>query len=657
MAARIRRFRIKGKPKRFDIFGLGWNKRKMGRAAELIRNNGYYARVVPSGFDRTLNLQRYAIFVSPKEWSNLRYPRETAGTYWNADTWKFINANSSKVDHAKLTPANRMVPDVSNTWIFNRRLPGEKFNEKDWDTALADPDGEDLTKMDKMIAKRLDMSVEKYIDQRDYGESEALEEEESDENYEEPWWEKEGMYYDPLERFTKGTIADLEARGKLAEEMREKEKKDRDSQTVSSSETYQGEGFDDDDENEEEDNWTGDDKYMEMMDFIGYNDSVWRGLSPNILMGYQGSVYDEHVLDEKSYEKLLDDAEKHKKKSQRNAELFFSGSGRFSDFAKYAERLGTPKEKDIIALPVVSLRYWDEDKEQLEYEQDDNGQNRSAALRVNAIGSWYLHPKVQETLFDLHYGTGAKDSVFAAEMAMLQYVFGGGGGYQEFSNAVSWSDDMLNERIEENILNIGEWELPRHGVKTPEVVVVGTDIGFFDQRGQQLGIRITPDTDDEVGWDPFGESISGTKFPPFIESLFKGQEDWNTSAVSQVYWRGERVYGDSDPARGEVREWPDESFFLLKNDLTGELSPGEIAGIYVGHTRNISNEEAQDYVNRHATYGPDYENTQGIDYRVYEDEDFLQEAKDRNGLTVKQFAKKYKLSQWQEADLKRKNSR
>jgi hypothetical protein len=642
MAARIRRFRIKGDPTRFDIFGLGWNKEKMRRAAEIIRSNGYYARVIPSGFDKTMNLQRYAIFYSPKTAITKKYNGGEKGIGLSPNGWNWIRKNSSKVDHRKLTPRNQMLPQSPSTWIFNRKLDGS-FNEKEWDKSIAESDeafGEKLTILDKMIAKRLDLSVERYVDQREFGESEALEEEESQDDYEEPWWEKEGMYYDPLERFTTGTISDLEARGKASVEAR-KEEKESNNLTVATAETVEDE---EEPEGYEEGMNTGPDKWSEMMDFVGYNDSVWRGLSPHVLMGYQGSVYEEHVLDEKEYEGLLAKAEEHKKKSQKDAELFFSGAGRFSDFAKYAERLGAPKEKDIIALPVVSLRYWDEDKQDLQYPADDDGQTRSAALRANTIGSWYLHPKVQETLFDLHYGTGAKDSVFAAEMAMLQYVFSGGGGYQEFSNAVTWNDDMLGERIEENILNMGDWELDSE----PEVIVVGTDIGFFDSRGGQLGIRVTPDTDEEVGWDPFGESISGTKFPPFIESLFRGQEDWNTSAVSQVYWRHRRIYGDNDPTKGEVREWPDETFFNLKNDLLYELSPAEIAGIYLGHTRDITKAEAQNYLNRFETYGPDYEDSQGIDYRLYENQDFLQEVKDKLSLKKKEFAKKYKLSRWEE---------
>ena len=72
--ARTRQFRVRGRNLPFRLFGIGWNRDRIDRAAQDIRNYGYYARVVPRGFDKDIHTQRYGIFIRGKRIPGDRNP-------------------------------------------------------------------------------------------------------------------------------------------------------------------------------------------------------------------------------------------------------------------------------------------------------------------------------------------------------------------------------------------------------------------------------------------------------------------------------------------------------------------------------------------------------------------------------------------------------
>lgn len=641
--SRTRQIKLGGKSRRFDIFGIGWNKGHLQHAAQAIRNSGYYARVIPTRFDKDIQAQRYAIFVRQKAgWNN--YPDEQPFT--NRGLLKHLDSNAVHAITRRGRPLsdtdlNRQGRTIDNkfdtqTWIFNRSKA-----DAEWAAAIAD-DNNELDRFDYETAKRLKLSLKDYLDLREYGETEAIEDEESRGIYEEDeWWSKEGFWRDPLKNFSGSSIAAREKRHKEREVMNLLLSNREDTVAAVGTESPEDAQEYDEDDGYQPDAWS------EVMDSIGYNDSAYRGgISPMVLMGYEGSGGE--ILSDEEYKYMLSQAENHKANARNNAEKFFSGSGRFGEFKEFAADLGIPQFKDIIALPIISMKWKNSAEPSQGIQKGSDGYEVAQPFDVNDIGNWYLHPKVQSTLFNLKYGTFTDRNEYAAEMAMLEHVFAGGTGSEIFTNAVQDADSQIDEQIDEAVLNMDEWaegtDAEGHKLKTPELVVIGTDIGFFDSNGRIKGIRMTPQAFSSKHFD----TIHGNKYPGFLQSLFGDSEDWNQEAATQVYWRGSKIWGGRATGGELLRDFEEyNDYDQLQEDVGGiapaALTAAEISGIYFGNTRKISKQEAEQYLMLHATGD---ERAGGVDDRLYYNEEFLEEVKDRVSMPKSEWAKRHKISDW-----------
>jgi hypothetical protein len=68
---RSRRFKLKGKSEPFELYGIGWDKTKLREAAQVIRDRGWYARVIPTKKDKDVGMQRYGVFIRPNRFKSL----------------------------------------------------------------------------------------------------------------------------------------------------------------------------------------------------------------------------------------------------------------------------------------------------------------------------------------------------------------------------------------------------------------------------------------------------------------------------------------------------------------------------------------------------------------------------------------------------------
>ena len=656
---RVRQFRLGGKSTPFKMYGYGWNKGKISEVADVIRNYGYYARVIPTYYDKDLRARKYAIFIRPK-WPVGRMPQALEWGPANPRWWtsqkkvKFQKGFPVRVDHTRFGQSNeyseerllQSASDRNTTMLFNRSEDDVK-----WDTAIADGD---YTIADKAAAKTLGMTFDQFEQMEMYGQSEAANYDERrgvDPFEKERWWEDD-FWKNPLEQA--GNVDLLESKAEQFEDTTKMlRKRRRGKKTVAKILTEEDEERPDfdlpDEEFEErygeskEDWWTYNDPYTQLMDSIGYNDSAYGGISPMVLMGYGGSGG--RIIGEEEYEEFLNLAEQHRNNTQRQADLFFQGNGRFGEFKEFAKDLGIPTSKEIIALPLITIKYND----------GDGGFGTGRHFGVNEVGQWYLHPAVKATLDDAKYGTFDKQgNMYAAEMAMLEHIFAGGYGSRVFTENVL-GDYNIEEDIDNSILNAQDW-FDTRTQEIPEIMVVGSDIGFFDQNGNAKGIRLTPRIDEEEEWD----DVTTESYPVFMRSLFKDNEEWAQIATSQVYWRGQRIYGPSNPLSGASRsksknlrdfseQWDDLQ--IIENDLMYELSPAEIDLIYNGDVMNITKSEAIDFLAliEKGTKNGEYigEQAGGPDDRLMRwingNEKPIQKIRDRATMTRNAWAKKYDL--------------
>jgi hypothetical protein len=607
--ARIRRFKLQGDSRPFELFGIGWKKDTLKATAEEIRKSGYYARVIPTRFDKDIQAQRYAIFVRQKQgWNN--YPQDSAFDgmgmlkHPSTNTLNHLRNSSGRIlkHDNRMNFSGRVPPKNAKTWIFNR-----KNSDAEWDEAIKK---NKVTELDRLTAATLGLSLSQTLSRKS----------EIKHRMKDEWWRKE-YRTDPLGKFSGSSLA--ERAKQLEDNTAERARLAGYGTSGSSADNETSTEIEEEDE-------------MEMLDSVSYNDSAYPlGLSPMVLMGYAGGGVN-RTIGEAEYTALLTDAELYKEKAAENAKAFFSGGGRFSKIADLGLAVPEPSWNDVIALPLTTIKYFDIGKHtfnptvrQVEATPGMITSNDANPFAANTVAAWWLHPKAKDTLFS-SANSRTRGNEFAAEASMLEHIFAGGWGYPSFKQSVQWSDELMAERVEEQLLNL-ELEGP-----PPEIMVVGTDTGFFNGKGKMLGVRLTPYSDEDILGDDYLSAIEAGQlkepiFPPFMQSLFPGKAHWDAAGTAQVWWRGNKVWGTSDPT-GNGLGFEYTPLDYVVEDLSG-LSAAEIAGIYTGSAKTVSPEESAAFL-RELKEGD-------IDDRIRYNEDFHEQLRDRATLSPEQFAVKH----------------
>jgi len=622
--ARIRRFKLQGASRQFEMFGIGWRKEALQSTAEEIRKSGYYARVIPTRFDKDIQAQRYAIFVRQKPgWNN--YPQDSAFDgnglkHLNLNTLNHLRNSSGRIlkHDDRMNFSGRGPPKNARTWIFNR-----KTNDAEWDAAIKK---KKVTELDRLTAETLGLTLAETLSKK----SEIVGRNRSKRE----WWSND-YRTDPLGKFTGASLA--EKVKQLEENTAERVRLAGYGKSGSSAENETSRSMMQEREIIDDEGYEIDEE-MEMLDYISYNDSAYPlGLSPMVLSGLAGGGVN-RIIGEAEYTALITDAKMYKANAAENAKSFFSGGGRFSEIADLGLGVPEPSFNDVIALPLTTIKYFDIGKhtfdptrKRIETTPGMETSNDASPWAVNTVAAWWLHPKAKDTLFE-SANSRTRGNEFAAEASMLEHVFAGGGSYPSFKESVQWSDELMSERVEEQLLNL---DLEK-GQMPPEIMVVGTDTGFFNGRGKMLGVRLTPYSDEDILGDDYFDAIEKGQlkeptFPPFMQSLFPGKGQWDAAGTAQVWWRGNKVWGTSDPT-GNGLGFEYTPLNTIVEDLS-ELSAAEIAGIYTGSAKTVSPKESAEFL-RNLKKGE-------VDDRIRYSEDFHEQIKVRVALTPKQFQVKY----------------
>lgn len=547
------------------MYGYGFEKEKVKHWAELIRQRGFRARVVPLSRDKVLGKGRYGLFIHPKSDNRIR---------WNDGQWAGMNTWQTLGDGISKRTISSTMPDGTKTEAYLLRFPNREFSMSRQFFSGATSDvgirvfnkEKDEDELERMVREQLGLTE----DDVEILEFNAGFQDDNDDD--EQWWE-EDFGYDPTKEFTFEAIQEKQMR-------EEKEKRLATCDSCGAGIRFEGDcpgkfggqcpqdvpedEIDDYYAEEEED------PYGAMMDSIGYNDSAYPGISPMVLLGYEGGGAGE-AIDEKQFNEYIDLAQEYNRKHMERARAFLSGNGRFGEFKEFAEEFGEPDSVgDVIALPLVTVKGYDPKRER----------RSDQPFGINTIYNWFIHPDAIEAI--------AGDSLVPkAERAFIDSFSGYYGDEEIFQDEQmnNFDQTYMDERLGEIILNAEDW-FERDEV-VPEIFAVGTDIGFFDRRGVILGVRLTP----------FDAPPGVEKFPRFMRDLFEDrtqQTDEGFNAISQVYYRGEKLFGSDSPFDASSLDFNTESDNLIAfADDIQTLNEAEISIIYGNDADLISKEEAK----------------------------------------------------------------
>ena len=639
---RKRQFKLKGKSQPFELYGIGWNKMKLREAAQVIRNRGWYARVIPTRKDKDVGMQRYGVFIRPnrKQMSINRADYFKNGQRFPLDQQWF---SSSQLEKGVGTPFHPSIPHRATEitgngfysqipkWYWNspdvdkygsKRIPSTTIFNKEIDE---DDDERQERELREMMAKNLGMSPDEMTN---------IEEDLEDED---KWWDGK-FWTDPLKRGQEEFKKELKKKRFPEEAGR---RGDMETNPMIDGESFLSGGVDNWPEGEiseerAEEIWSENNDYnsdmaSEMMDDFGFNDSAYPGMAPLTMIGYGNARWNK-LLSKKEYKTLMDQSEKYHEEYRKQAAGLLGGTGRFSKLNEYVDDLAQPDWMGdaTLALPIITVKY-SSDIEQ------SNGLGRGTSngfdpnSEIDQIHEWYLHPKATEILLNGSESvrTGKKPK-YPAETNFIMRYGGDYFGEQAFTENVEFGYDMLDERISTSIEQFYE-----EGAETKDdLIIVGTDIGFFKPDGSLAGIRITPKNEN---------ILSGS--PPFLKKLFsdlgnfdKGDYGYTDSpnpngtrfkaginGVSQLYWRGRRIWGSDevgDFGANMESELEEENLDLTLDRIQGAYTPAEIAIKYGFGASSITPSEANDFLAMVNQDNPADRNT-GIDWNFYDTDDAM----------------------------------
>ena len=614
---RKRQFKLKGKSQPFELYGIGWNKMKLREAAQVIRNRGWYARVIPTRKDKDVGMQRYGVFIRPnrKQISiNQVFSRHGFDKPISTDT-PFHPSIPHQATNITGSGWYWNSPDVDK--YGSKRIPSTTIFNKEIDE---DDDERQERELREMMAKNLGMSQDEMTN---------IEEDLEDKN---EWWEGK-FWNDPLKRGQEDFKKELKkkrfpekAAGRRGD-METNPMIDGVEWAESSDNWPEGEIS----EERAEEIWSENNDYnsdmaSEMMDDFGFNDSAYPGMAPLTMIGYGNARWNK-LLSKKEYKTLMDQSEKYHEEYRKQAAGLLGGTGRFSKLNEYVDDLAEPDWMGdaTLALPIITVKY--------SSDIGSNGLTDDPNSEIDQIHEWYLHPKATEILLDGSEAvrTGKKPK-YPAETNFIMRYGGDYFGEQAFTENVEFGYDMLDERISTSIE-----QFYLEGTETKDdLIIVGTDIGFFKPDGSLAGIRITPKNEN---------ILSGS--PPFLKKLFsdlgnfdEGDYGYTDSpnpsgtmfkaginGVSQLYWRGRRIWGSDEVGDFGAKmesELEDENLDLTLDRIQGAYTPAEIAIKYGFGASSITPSEANDFlamVNQIGELLPD-RNT-GIDWNFYDTDDAM----------------------------------
>ena len=178
-------------------------KEKVKHWAELIRQRGFRARVVPLSRDKVLGKGRYGLFIHPKSDNRIR---------WNDGQWAGMNTWQTLGDGISKRTISSTMPDGTKTEAYLLRFPNREFSMSRQFFSGATSDvgvrvfnkEKDEDELERMVREQLGLT-EDDVEIMEFNAGFQ------DDNDDEQWWE-EDFGFDPTKEFTFEAIQEKQIR-------------------------------------------------------------------------------------------------------------------------------------------------------------------------------------------------------------------------------------------------------------------------------------------------------------------------------------------------------------------------------------------------------------------------------------------------------------